>query len=97
MIGAQTIVGDVVAPANRGATRGCSAPVFGVTSVLGPLAGGLLVDHASWRWVFYINLPLGRGRAAGHGAFLPTAQRRVSHVIDYLGAALVAAGTTCWC
>ena len=69
--------------------------MFGVTSVLGPLAGGLLVDHASWRWVFYINLPLGVVALLVTGAFLPAAQRRVSHVIDYLGAALMAAGTTC--
>jgi EmrB/QacA subfamily drug resistance transporter len=95
MIGAQTIVGDVVAPANRGRYQGLFGAVFGVTSVLGPLAGGLLVDHASWRWVFYINLPLGVVALLVTGAFLPTAQRRVSHVIDYLGAALVAAGTTC--
>ena len=69
--------------------------MFGVTSVLGPLAGGLLVDHASWRWVFYINLPLGVVALLVTGAFLPAAQRRVSHVIDYLGATLMAAGTTC--
>ena len=94
MIGAQTIVGDVVAPANRGRYQGLFGAVFGVTSVLGPLAGGLLVDHASWRWVFYINLPLGVVALLVTGAFLPTMQRRVSHVIDYLGAALVAAGTT---
>jgi EmrB/QacA subfamily drug resistance transporter len=95
MIGAQTIVGDVVAPANRGRYQGLFGAVFGVTSVLGPLAGGLLVDHASWRWVFYINLPLGVVALLVTGAFLPAAQRRVSHVIDYLGATLVAAGTTC--
>ena len=95
MIGAQTIVGDVVAPANRGRYQGLFGAVFGVTSVLGPLAGGLLVDHASWRWVFYINLPLGVIALLVTGAFLPATQRRVSHVIDYLGATLMAAGTTC--
>jgi EmrB/QacA subfamily drug resistance transporter len=95
MIGAQTIVGDVVAPANRGRYQGLFGAVFGVTSVLGPLVGGLLVDNASWRWVFYINLPVGVVALLVTGAFLPAAQRRVSHVIDYLGATLVAAGTTC--
>ena len=94
MIGAQTIVGDVVAPANRGRYQGLFGAVFGVTSVLGPLVGGLLVDYASWRWVFYINLPLGIVALLVTGAFLPTTQRRASHVIDYLGAALVTAGTT---
>ncbi len=95
MIGAQTIVGDVVAPANRGRYQGLFGAVFGVATVLGPLAGGLLVDNASWRWVFYINLPVGVVALLVTGAFLPTTQRRVSHVIDYAGAALVTAGTTC--
>jgi EmrB/QacA subfamily drug resistance transporter len=95
MIGAQTIVGDVVAPANRGRYQGLFGAVFGVTTVLGPLAGGLLVDNASWRWVFYINLPVGVVALLVTGAFLPTTQSRVSHVIDYVGAALVTAGTTC--
>ena len=95
MIGAQTIVGDVVAPADRGRYQGLFGALFGVTTVLGPLAGGLLVDNASWRWVFYINLPVGVVALLVTGAFLPAMQRRVSHVIDYLGAALVTAGTTC--
>ena len=95
MIGAQTIVGDVVAPADRGRYQGLFGALFGVTTVLGPLAGGLLVDNASWRWVFYINLPVGVVALLVTGAFLPAMQRRVSHVIDYVGAALVTAGTTC--
>ena len=94
MIGAQTIVGDVVAPANRGRYQGLFGAVFGVTSVLGPLVGGLIVDHASWRWVFYINLPVGVVALLVTGAFLPAAQQRVAHVIDYLGAALFALATT---
>jgi MFS family permease len=94
IIGAQTIVGDVVAPADRGRYQGVFGAVFGVTSVLGPLLGGLIVDHASWRWVFYINLPIGIVALLVTRAFLPVTQYRVAHVIDYLGAALVALGTT---
>ena len=94
IIGAQTIVGDVVAPANRGRYQGLFGAVFGVTSVLGPLVGGLIVDNASWRWVFYINLPVGLVALALTGAFLPATQHRVAHVIDYLGAALLALATT---
>ena len=94
MIGAQTIVGDVVAPANRGRYQGLFGAVFGVTSVLGPLIGGLIVDHASWRWVFYINLPVAVVALGLTGAFLPEMQHRVAHVIDYLGAALLALATT---
>jgi EmrB/QacA subfamily drug resistance transporter len=93
IIGAQTIVGDVVAPADRGRYQGVFGAVFGATSVLGPLLGGVIVDHASWRWVFYINLPVGIVALMVTGAFLPAAQTRVAHVIDYLGAMLVAAGT----
>jgi EmrB/QacA subfamily drug resistance transporter len=93
IIGAQTIVGDVVAPADRGRYQGVFGAVFGATSVIGPLAGGLIVDHASWRWVFYLNLPVGLVALMVTGAFLPTAQKRVTHAIDYLGALLVAAGT----
>ena len=94
MIGAQTIVGDVVSPADRGRYQGLFGAVFGVTSVLGPLAGGLLVDHASWRWVFYVNLPVGVVALLVTGAVLPGAQQRVKHVIDYLGAAFLALATT---
>ena len=95
MVGAQTIVGEVVAPANRGRYQGLFGAVFGVTTVLGPVAGGLLVDNASWRWVFYINLPLGILALLVTGAFLPTTRGRLSHVVDYAGAALMTAGTTC--
>src|SRR4051812_44756534 len=93
IIGAQTIVGDVVAPADRGRYQGVFGAVFGVASVLGPLLGGLIVDHGSWRWVFYVNLPVGIVALAVTAAFLPAAQKRVSHVVDYLGAVLIAAGT----
>ncbi len=60
MIGAQTIIGDVVSPRDRGRYQGIFGAVFGVTSVIDPLIGGFLVDNLSWHWIFYINLPLGR-------------------------------------
>ncbi len=53
------IVGDLVPPRDRGRYQGLFGAVFGATSVLGPLLGGLFVDHLSWRWVFYINVPIG--------------------------------------
>src|SRR5947209_19696652 len=62
MVGAQAIIGDVVPPAERGRYMGVIGSVFAVSSVIGPLLGGLFTDSLSWRWVFYIHLPTGAVR-----------------------------------
>lgn len=94
MIGAQTIIGDVVSPRDRGRYQGLFGAVFGVASVIGPLLGGLLVDNLSWRWVFYVNLPVGVVALAVTTGALPSVMQRVHRVIDYLGTVLVALAAT---
>ncbi|MBL1100191.1 MDR family MFS transporter [Streptomyces coffeae] len=85
------IVGDIVPPRERGRYQGLFGGVFGATSVLGPLLGGLFVDQLSWRWVFYINLPVGILALVAIAAALHIPARRTPHTIDYLGTALIAA------
>ncbi|UFN48000.1 MFS transporter [Roseomonas sp. OT10] len=92
---AQTVIGDVVPPRERGRYQGLFTGAFAVSSVAGPLIGGALTSALSWHWVFYVNLPLGALALAMLAMGLrsppaPLAARR----IDYAGAALLAAGTT---
>jgi EmrB/QacA subfamily drug resistance transporter len=91
----QAIIGDVVPPRERGRYQGLFGAVFGVTSVAGPLLGGFFVDNLTWRWVFYINLPIGAIALVVIAAALHTKELHTRPSIDYLGITLLAAGTTC--
>ncbi|MFI7399616.1 DHA2 family efflux MFS transporter permease subunit [Streptomyces sp. NPDC049541] len=95
MVLSMAIVGDVVSPRERGRYQGLFGAVFGATSVLGPLLGGLFTEHLSWRWVFYVNLPVGVVALAVIATALRIPRRTARHVIDYLGTFLIAAVATC--
>jgi EmrB/QacA subfamily drug resistance transporter len=88
----QAVVGDIVSPRERGRYQGLFGAVFGVASVGGPLLGGVIVDALSWRWIFYVNIPVGLVALAVIGSTLPSSGPRGHPAIDYLGAALLAAG-----
>jgi EmrB/QacA subfamily drug resistance transporter len=92
---AMAAVGDLVSPRERARYQGYIAATFAVATVAGPLAGGLLVEHASWRWVFYLNLPLGLAALVGLHLHLPAGTvDRPAHRLDLGGAGLLAAATS---
>lgn len=89
------VVGDLFSARERGRWQGVTGGVFGLSAVLGPTVGGWLTDHASWRWVFYVNLPIGIVALLVLIFLMPTlrSQRTGKAIIDYLGAILLALGT----
>ncbi|MFD7284443.1 DHA2 family efflux MFS transporter permease subunit [Streptomyces sp. NPDC059863] len=89
------IVGDIVPPRERGRYQGLFGAVFGASSVLGPLLGGFFTESLSWRWVFYINLPVGVVALLVIAAVLHIPVHRTKHTIDYLGTFLIASVAIC--
>ena len=94
MVLAMTVIGDIVSPRDRGRYQGYFGAVFGFATVAGPLLGGFLVDNLSWRWVFYINLPIGILALFVIAVVLKESGIRRQHRIDYLGSALMVVGVS---
>jgi EmrB/QacA subfamily drug resistance transporter len=94
MVGVMAIIGDLVPPRERGRIQGMFAGIMAVAMVAGPLVGGFITDHLSWRWAFYINLPVGAVALALMITRLHLPKYRSEHRIDWLGAGLLSAGIT---
>jgi EmrB/QacA subfamily drug resistance transporter len=94
MVGTMAAIGDVVPPRDRGRYQGIFGAVFGLASVIGPLLGGFFTTTLSWRWIFYVNLPIGVAAFAVLAATLPARRDQAHHRIDYLGAGTLAGTLT---
>ena len=86
------VVGDIIPPRDRGRYQGFFGAVFGLSTVVGPLLGGFFVDNLSWRWIFYVNLPIGLIALAVISVAFESRTDKTEHSIDFLGAALLAGG-----
>jgi EmrB/QacA subfamily drug resistance transporter len=92
MVTAMALIADVIPLRERGKYQGALGAVFGVTTVVGPTLGGLFTDHASWRWCFYVNVPIAIVMVAMAARTIPTVKAAVRPLIDYAGIVLVALG-----
>ena len=87
------VIGNIVPPRDRGRWQGLIGAVFAASSIIGPAVGGFIVDNASWRWVFLVNLPVGAVALVVIAITMPRRAPQTEHAIDWLGAGLLAAGT----
>ena len=84
----------IVPPRDRGRYQGLIGATFAAASIAGPALGGFIVDNASWRWIFYVNLPVGVLALLVISITMPKRTEKREHSIDYRGSVLLAAGTT---
>ncbi len=94
IVNVMAIIGDLVPPRERGRYQGIMAAVMSLAMIAGPLVGGFITDHLSWRWAFYVNLPLGGVALVVLIATLHLPKRRSEHRIDWLGAGLLTVAIT---
>ncbi len=94
MVGALATIGDLVSPRERGQYMGYMMAAMMIAMIAGPLVGGYITDTLSWRWIFYINMPIGAVALAYIFATLHLPRHKIQHTIDYLGAAVLAVGAT---
>ncbi|WP_067670747.1 MDR family MFS transporter [Nocardia miyunensis] len=95
MVTSMALIADVIPLRERGKYQGALGAVFGVTTVIGPTLGGLFTDHASWRWCFYVNVPLAIIMIVIAARAIPRVRTVIRPIIDYAGIALVAIGVSC--
>ncbi|WP_458686652.1 MDR family MFS transporter [Nocardia tengchongensis] len=95
MVTSMALIADVIPLRERGKYQGALGAVFGITTVLGPTLGGLFTDHLSWRWCFYVNVPVAIVMIVAAARTIPMTRAVVKPIVDYLGIALVAVGVTC--
>ncbi|POX41555.1 MFS transporter [Streptomyces sp. Ru73] len=93
MVTAMALIADVIPLRERGKYQGALGAVFGVTTVVGPTLGGLFTDHASWRWCFYVNVPIAVVMVVMAARTVPVVRSAVRPMIDYAGIVLVALGS----